>query len=271
MWARRSFAVKVTAVSFAFTAAMMFSLAAVQQSLQSEESGPRRLFGLPIPLPDVEGPTASLALFSVAVLMWAALLSLSQLVVARQVRGYISQAASSMSTSMEFLSERMMIEAYLGVLANAARTLALTLVLVYLLPRAVVIGLVLALAVAGLLCVRRFRRASVLQGQWRDASRAWRQEPSPGSRAAVGEAMYARDVYLHRIPMGQLALVLSVVLIAVVLPAWVQGAAAGGASLLIMLVWIQALLGTVVGAGNLGWRWAHRSHAGSRGDADDEA
>ncbi len=265
MWARRRFGIRVTAVSFIFTAATMFTLAIVQQAMQESGRTTSRIFGVSVPLPPVDGPAASLALFSVAVLLWGALVSLSQLVVARQVRSYLRVETAAITDTMGFISERMMIEAYLGFLSNGARAVALTAVLAYLLAGWPALGLVVSILVVGVVAVRRFRHAGVLQTQWRAASQEWRAAQDSRSHLAITQAMYTRDAYLHRLPFAQLGIMLLVVLTTVVLPAWLNGAAAGGAGLLIMLVWIQALLGTAAGAGSLGWRWAHRVLVRSRG------
>lgn len=269
-WERRRFGLRVTALSFAFTGGTMLALAAVHESLSQGSAG-GSLLALPLSAPALQAPGASLAMFALAILAWVVLMSISSLVVARQVRDYLKDMSSAQGTGVNLLNERMMVEAYLGALSTGARAVALTLALGYLLPHLVLIGLAVSLGVAAVLARQRLRAGMELQSWYSGVARQWRRAPDPTNAADFTEAIYRRDTHMSRLPLRQLLLLVAVIVVLVVVPAWLAGSSFGAASLLILLVWVQAVIGVTTNAGSIGWRWSALEtdpRPGERGSRD---
>jgi hypothetical protein len=268
----RRFAIRVTVMSFAFTLVMTVALALVQEALSGGRRASAAVYGISLPLPVQESTAGLTFTFILAVLVWAVVLSVSQLAIARQVRSYLMAfsdgASGSHRSAQQLMSERLLVEALLALLSAGARVAALTAVLAFLLPRLAGVGLGASLAIAALLCLVRYRKAHAMQAQFSLATRRHRKESNGESARGYVNAIYFRDSYMYRMPVLEVLLLVGLTVSLLALPIWYEGIPAGGASLLLILVWLQGTLRVVTEAGVLGWRWGQRSE--SDGIFDDD-
>jgi hypothetical protein len=276
-WMRgtRLLAIRVTVVSFAFASIVAFVLVLAQQLLQTGEAVKGRFLGLSFDISPLAGPQFGLPLLVLALGAWILLSSLSRLIVARQVRDHLRGLASTPASDPgddldsgddeaaeggDTMAERILLESYLGVLANASRVAAITLVLSFLLPPIVIPGLLLSILVATAIAGRRYRQGRRQQGLLRTAARNWRREGTEESHHGLVDAIYGRDTSTQRLSLLQALGLLGVVLVTVILPVWFHSGASSGAGLVILLMWLQGLLLVDTEAAGLGWRWGHRMH-----------
>ena len=272
-------AIRVTLTSFAFAGVVAFVLVIAQQVLQGGAAGRGRLLGLPIDFSPVTGSGHSLALLALALGAWMLLSSISRLIVARQVRDHlrtlratapavdgaddldmdaVDDSDESSGEGGDTMAERMLLESYLAILASAARTLAITVVLAVVLPPVAIPGLFLSWLVTALLAVRRYRTGQARMEGLRAAAANWRKEGTQDSHEQFVDAIYRRDTSMQRMTLGEALLMLGVVLLTVVLPAWFAAASSDTTSMVLLLIWLQGLLHVATESASMGWRWAHR-------------
>lgn len=273
-WMRstRAISIRVTVTTFAFTALVGFLLVIVQQELTGSSSGSGRILGLTVNVTGITGTEPSLWLLAVALGAWVMLTSLSTLVVSRQVRTYLRETEPPRRGPTDMLdtdedagpggavmAERLLLQSYLNVLANGARTLAVTIVLVFSLPRVAVPGLLVGWVVLMMMGRHRFLVGGSHQQVMRSAMEKWREQ-SRSREAHVGlvDAIYLRESFQRRLTLPQAAIVVGVVLLGVVIPAWLAGGNAGGVSLVLVLMWLQGLIQVTTDMAPLGWRWRNR-------------
>lgn len=204
----------------------------------------------------------ALPLLLVALAGWVLLTSLSRLVVARQVRGYLRDLPEHRAGGGEepdhdadVMSERLMLEAYLSIATSAARAVAMTCALAVILPWQAMCGVVVCWLVAVLIGRRRFDDGRTISQGLTAATRQARADPGASAHDRLVDAIYERDTRMHRLTVAQAAALLGSVLVLVVVPAWLARSGGGATTaVLVVLLWLQALQAGVTESGGLGWR-----------------
>ncbi len=225
----------------------------------------------------------ALPLLLVALAGWVLLTSLSRLVVARQVRGYLRALPESRGLAdggtepdhdADVMAERLMLEAYLSIASSAARAVAMTCALAVILPWQATCGVVICWLVAGYIGRRRFHDGREISQGLTHATRQARTEPGASAHDRLVDVIYERDTRMHRLTVPQAAALLASVLALVVVPAWLARSGGGATTaVLVVLLWLQAIQAGVTESGGLGWRaqiWFDqhdRPRSGSAGPA----
>ncbi len=206
----------------------------------------------------------ALPLLIAALTAWAVLTSLSRLVVARQVRGHLRDLPMHRARAGgreepdhdgDAMVERLMLEAYLSIASSTARAIAMTCALAVILPVAAAVGVAACWAACVLVARRRFMDGRDVSHQLATANKGARFEPGATSHDRLVDAIYLRDTRIHRLTIPQAGVLLAAVLGLVVVPAWLARPSGGAATtVLVVLMWLQALQAAVTESGALGWR-----------------
>jgi hypothetical protein len=259
IWSRtvRPMAIRVALMSAGFTAVIGLCLLAANSLLHSGERPTVSLAGRQFV---VGSPALAIPLALLGITMWALLGSLSRLLVARQVRTLLrsrSQGGRGEAASDDtevggpgLLSERLLLEAYLGAWIMVTRLAVLALVLVRILPWAAMLGLVIVGACLYQVFTVRVRAGRRVYQEFREANRAARQ----GLSDPLVEAIYQREVIIERLTTVQVVVLSATSLGFVLLPLWLVNRSSLALASVWFVLMFQAILGIATQAASLGWR-----------------
>lgn len=259
IWSRtvRPMAIRVTLMSAGFTAAIGLCLLAANSLLHSGERPTVSLAGRQFV---VGSPALAIPLALLGITLWALLGSVSRLLVARQVRtllrsrsqGGRGEAASddNEAAGPGLLSERLLLEAYLGAWSMVTRLAVLALVLVRILPWAAMLGLVIVGACLYQVFTVRVRAGRRVYREFREANRAARQ----GFSTPLVEAIYQREVIIERLTTVQVVVLSATSLGFVLLPLWFVNRSSLALASVWFVLMFQAILAIATQAASLGWR-----------------
>lgn len=283
-WMRGSLplTIRITVMSFGLTAVASALLLLVHQLLQRQSRAALELPGFTVDLTSVVAAGYDLALLVVALGTWVGLTSLSALLVHRSIRTHLLAARPTDPDPRETddpdaapgegghaMSERMLMESYLGLVSALARAVGVTVVLVLVAPPMADVGALVAWAAAAGVGWYRFRLGQRASDALRESAQAHRRAPGRDRHRELVDAIYWRDRFLGRLPLGQAAIVLAPMLVLVVVPVWeVSSDRSSVAGLLVIVLWMQALIQAVTMAASLGFRhafWSQRAPAAARG------
>jgi hypothetical protein len=173
------------------------------------------------------------------------------------------------------MSERMLMEAHLGLVSAVARAVGVTVVLVLVGTLVADLGALTSWAVAVAVGWYRFRLGQRASDALRQSAQAQRREPGGDRHRELVDRIYWRDRFLGRLPLGQAALVLAPMLVLVVVPMWGSSSDRSSvAGLLVLVLWMQALLQAVTMSASLGFRsafWFQKGPEPTRGSGGSPA
>jgi len=270
-WMRST--VRTTAVlavlSFASTAIVGTLLVVAQRSIQGS-AGSLAIPGLPMPI-EADWLGSGLPVLVVALAVWMALSSATDLAHATVVRKYLRLREASDSTKPSeviadddfdpstsgrggLMLERVLLESYFSVVTFATRALALSLAILFLQPRQTALGLAVCWLLLVALGTRRFRLGIRFSLRFAVINRAVRL----GQRSQMDliDVIYARDRCVMRLPLGQSLVATAAPLLLVLLPLWFFSNPFPVAGLVLLVMWLPSQMASLTQVGPLGWRAA---------------
>lgn len=256
-------------LSFASTAIVGTLLVVAQRSIEGG-AGTIAIPGLTMPI-EADWLGSGLPVLVVALAVWMAMSSLTDLAHATVVRRYLRLWGASNSTMPSnaipddelepstsgrggLMVERVLLESYFSVVTFATRALALSLAILTLQPRQTALGLAACWLLLVALGARRFREGICSSLEFATMNRAVRL----GQRTQMDliVVIYARDRRVTRLPLGQALVATATPLLLVLLPLWVFTSPLPVAGLVLFVIWLPSFVATLTQAGPLGWRAA---------------